>query len=823
MDRETMREYLKCCEKNYDDKEKMIMQTTKNEYNPAHSKYKSSVAHTVHNTLRYASALLDYKGKYSRKVDEILKKIISLQEGRPSKKYYGLWSIFLEEPIEDMISPDQNFAVFNLIELLEIYNKHKDIIPSDTLNLIKSSCFAATIFIVNRNTTLRYSHIVCEECYACVFCGEIFSRLEFVNYGMQKLENFLNYTLFNGDFYEFNSPVYSLIMAKYFKKILENVKNTRVLDAAQKLNKILWKSLAGHYHFQTGLLAGPFSRLHNDFTTGMEKIILGGNDKKIYNISPFRKSEYITTDDINCPPQFYPFFTGEKHIEYSQRLIFQGNTYPNFAYSYTSTTYQQPKYTIGSFNKSEFWSERRPLIGYFGTKESPYCAKLTCLIDGTDFTSSFIFCTQVKNSLIGSVVFSVNHGITHMNDGKMPNKKISTRDLRIRFTVIGNIDKLNSRHTSKKLSVAFEDLIIRFKYNFYKFDIFSPYIEFKEYEDRICYDLVLYSGKKKTFDLGSSECSVCQFSLLFSDDDTKIPTVSNKLSNGLLLSSQKYGDFEMKLKTVVKPQDWVYQILNSTQEINGTEIETYARDTEESSLQYEFIVNSSSEIPISTPGESNSPTETILTKIENILSLDFENIHQECVEILDIIRKSEIATDIAKRFAIRIITNIFEVAKSYSIIFENIIKYEYSNIYINLSQDNSIDAIEKTIISILDKIKLDYRLYSENKKRKDFIDSVTAIINSDFGNPSLSLTYLAEKIGMDEAHISKTFHKRTGMTYLQYLTRVRMEHAKKLISGGESDSERIARECGYENVSSFLRAFKKHTGNTLGTFKKQNQ
>jgi len=84
----------------------------------------------------------------------------------------------------------------------------------------------------------------------------------------------------------------------------------------------------------------------------------------------------------------------------------------------------------------------------------------------------------------------------------------------------------------------------------------------------------------------------------------------------------------------------------------------------------------------------------------------------------------------------------------------------------------------------------------------------------------MSLTYISEKIGMDESHISKTFHKQTGMSYLQYLTRIRMENAKKLITEGESNSKVIAAKCGYENLSSFLRAFKRYTGSTLGSFKK---
>lgn len=808
----------------YDKRENLLFMQIY-DINSVHSSLKNGAyVHNLNSSLQYAELLLEYSGKSGR-ANDIIKKVISLQQSNPFEEYYGLWPLYTEEPIKDVPNPDLNQAVFLIDKLLYLYKNYSDVLPMDTLSMMKSASFAAATFIVNRNTTLQYSHIVISECYACVLCGELFSRHEFINYGMQKLEKFLNFVSFNGDYFEFNSPIYSFIMAKDLSSVLRNITNSRVLDAANKLNKILWRSIASHYHYTTGQLSGPFSRTKTDFLPQYikETIYKATGKNVLYTndaISNFLTAKY---EDFSCPPQYYPFFTGEKNIEYSQRLITHGSTYPNFTYAHTATTYILPKYTLGTFNRQEFWEEHRPLIGYFGCESSPFCFKLTCLLDSVPFSSSQLHCVQVKNSVLGHICLTTNHGLHHMDDNKLKNGVVELSDLRIQFTILGNISELSSKINGDGISVFYDGLLINFIYNFYEFDKMTPHVEFSKSENSINFDLVIFSGKKRKLDISELECAICQFALHISEKGNACTPVSNTVKDGQLTSVQCYENFELFVQSPIAPMNWILLMMQNSQKINGIKLEDYARDTEESALQYEFIVNSSSKIPISVSKDSNLPIDNILSRIENIVSLDFDSIHAECKEILDILRSNNISLDMAKRFSIRILTNIFEMAKSYSIIFDKIIKYEYSNIYISLSQDNSIDAIEKTIMNILDKIQLDYQLYSENEKRKKFVDSITELINMNFSDTNLSLTYISDKLGLSESYIGKNFKKRTGMNYLQYLTQVRMEHAKKMISSGETNYTTLAADCGYENVTSFLRAFKKYTGTTVSAYIKKNK
>ncbi len=51
---------------------------------------------------------------------DVLRKLFSLQDVRPNSTTHGLWSYFLEEPLDKMASPDLNWADFIGTQLLQI-------------------------------------------------------------------------------------------------------------------------------------------------------------------------------------------------------------------------------------------------------------------------------------------------------------------------------------------------------------------------------------------------------------------------------------------------------------------------------------------------------------------------------------------------------------------------------------------------------------------------------------------------------------------------------------------------------------------------------
>ena len=71
-------------------------------------------------------------------------------------------------------------------------------------------------------------------------------------------------------------------------------------------------------------------------------------------------------------------------------------------------------------------------------------------------------------------------------------------------------------------------------------------------------------------------------------------------------------------------------------------------------------------------------------------------------------------------------------------------------------------------------------------------------------------------LGMSEKTLARLFIRQTGQTFGRWLQIMRLQHAMTEIEQGQSVTA-VALDCGYNSVSAFISAFKKH----FGTFSRQ--
>lgn len=75
----------------------------------------------------------------------------------------------------------------------------------------------------------------------------------------------------------------------------------------------------------------------------------------------------------------------------------------------------------------------------------------------------------------------------------------------------------------------------------------------------------------------------------------------------------------------------------------------------------------------------------------------------------------------------------------------------------------------------------------------------------------ISLQKVAEQMNLSASNLSKIFSKCMGMGFAQYIMHKRINYAIHLIQSSEKTVLEIALECGFNNVASFYKAFKKIT------------
>ena len=76
----------------------------------------------------------------------------------------------------------------------------------------------------------------------------------------------------------------------------------------------------------------------------------------------------------------------------------------------------------------------------------------------------------------------------------------------------------------------------------------------------------------------------------------------------------------------------------------------------------------------------------------------------------------------------------------------------------------------------------------------------------------ISLKEFSEQFHLSEKYISRYFKEHFHITLSQYVTYLRLEHAKQLLQDTDIPVTEIAMQSGYQNVSYFIRSFKKTYG-----------
>jgi AraC-like DNA-binding protein len=76
----------------------------------------------------------------------------------------------------------------------------------------------------------------------------------------------------------------------------------------------------------------------------------------------------------------------------------------------------------------------------------------------------------------------------------------------------------------------------------------------------------------------------------------------------------------------------------------------------------------------------------------------------------------------------------------------------------------------------------------------------------------LSLKQIAETLSVSTFYFCRMFKKATGMTFTEYLGRVRVERAKNLLLNPHARVSEIAYDCGFASLTHFNRVFKRIAG-----------
>lgn len=100
------------------------------------------------------------------------------------------------------------------------------------------------------------------------------------------------------------------------------------------------------------------------------------------------------------------------------------------------------------------------------------------------------------------------------------------------------------------------------------------------------------------------------------------------------------------------------------------------------------------------------------------------------------------------------------------------------------------------------------------------IEDVKNYVRENFADSGCSLADIADKLYFNQSYLSRTFKKKAGISFTEFLTEVRMEKTVELLREGKLKAFEIAEAVGIPDPNYFSTCFKKYTGVSVSQYRK---
>lgn len=113
------------------------------------------------------------------------------------------------------------------------------------------------------------------------------------------------------------------------------------------------------------------------------------------------------------------------------------------------------------------------------------------------------------------------------------------------------------------------------------------------------------------------------------------------------------------------------------------------------------------------------------------------------------------------------------------------------------------------------------RQWRESKQNRIVMQEIKRYIDEHYADPNLSQAMLADEFHLHPTSISRLFKEEYGVKFVEYVNAVRVGQATGLMERTDMPVHEIALAVGFVHSQTFIKMFKKITGFTPGTYRKE--
>lgn len=132
------------------------------------------------------------------------------------------------------------------------------------------------------------------------------------------------------------------------------------------------------------------------------------------------------------------------------------------------------------------------------------------------------------------------------------------------------------------------------------------------------------------------------------------------------------------------------------------------------------------------------------------------------------------------------------------------------NMEASISDYTYLEKIRQSVLELVEQYKKEYESNSGRILRKEVAEAKSFVRNHM--KEELQVSDIAAMVNMSGSYFSHVFKKEEGISFVEYVYRVRMEHARYLLESSDLKVNEIADQVGIFNPNYFSTQFKKSVG-----------
>lgn len=184
-----------------------------------------------------------------------------------------------------------------------------------------------------------------------------------------------------------------------------------------------------------------------------------------------------------------------------------------------------------------------------------------------------------------------------------------------------------------------------------------------------------------------------------------------------------------------------------------------------------------------------------------------ESMSQAVDDIISHFKRASFSISQLRLYCIELIIELNRLAEMYGAE-----EWENSDKLLKQAEElRSLEEIGDWLRDLSDKLMQSIRRDRQDLARV-FGENAKSYIGEHFRESGLSVDMICSHLGVGATYFSSVFKKETGMSFVAYLTKVRMDEAVRLLDTTEEKSYIIAGMVGYEEPTYFSYVFKKQFG-----------